>query len=572
MTDDNRTVKQNTSKNRRQGSPGFIASAKWWWVILILAVIALTVLVVLLASRRTAVAGGGNKGLSTFTARRDDLTVTVTESGSIKARKTIDIKSEVERQATIISIVPEGTYITQEDVNSGKVLVQLDSSALDEELTQREIDFAGAEASYAEAIEANDIQVKQNESDITAAELKVKFALMDFRKYLGETVAEKLVKDANPDPNLNIDIALLLDQLGGSASQELKKLKDDIILANAKFKRASNKLDWTRKLREEEYVSQTELEGDLLDANSFKIQKERAEIALELFRLYEFPKEAEKLLSDYDEAKRELERTYASARSKLAQAQARLKSAESRYRSRKTRLNKTRKQIEVCTIIAPAPGLVIYGSSGDPYRRMRHGPIEEGGTVYQRQTIISLPDTTKMMAEIGVHESSVTKVHPGQGAKIVMDAFPDEMFHGEVVKVAPLPDQQRSWLSPDLKVYTAEVSIEGSHDFLKPGMSAKVEILVEQVEDVIIVPVQVVANRGGKKVCYCLTSEGIEEREVQTGSFNDTFVQIIDGLEVGEEVLLSPPRLIESRHAGTGEQRQKPLQSRVRQSKSGISE
>ena len=77
-------------------------------------------------------------------------------------------------------------------------------------------------------------------------------------------------------------------------------------------------------------------------------------------------------------------------------------------------------------------------------------------------------------------------------------------------------------------------------------MSAKVEILVEQLKDVIIVPVQVVANRESKKVCYCLTPQGPSQREVQTGAFNDTFVQVIDGLEVGEQVLLNPPRLTEA--------------------------
>jgi hypothetical protein len=123
-----------------------------------------------------------------------------------------------------------------------------------------------------------------------------------------------------------------------------------------------------------------------------------------------------------------------------------------------------------------------------------------------------------------------------------MDAFPDKTFYGEVTKVAPLPDQQKNWLSPDLKVYSTEVEIEGTYDFLKPGMSAKVQILVEKLNDVLIVPIQVVANRGGKKVCYVVASKP-EEREVETGSFNDTFVQILDGLESGEMVLLSPPKI-----------------------------
>jgi hypothetical protein len=152
-----------------------------------------------------------------------------------------------------------------------------------------------------------------------------------------------------------------------------------------------------------------------------------------------------------------------------------------------------------------------------------------------------------MMAEITVHESSVDKVKPGQKASVVMDAFPDQTFHGEVIKIAPLPDQQRGWLSPDIKVYTTQVSIEGTHDFLKPGMSARVTIFVDEVPDALIVPVQVVANRSGKKICFVVHNGRSEEREVKTGLFNDTHVQITDGLQAGEDVLLNPPRITETK-------------------------
>ena len=69
--------------------------------------------------------------------------------------------------------------------------------------------------------------------------------------------------------------------------------------------------------------------------------------------------------------------------------------------------------------------------------------------------------------------------------------------------------------------------------------------LVDQLEDVVIVPIQVVANRSGRKVCYISTDRGPQERQVETGAFNDTFVEIVSGLEVGENVLMIPPRIIE---------------------------
>jgi len=558
MTDDKSKPKQQKLEPRRRSVLKLVGHLKRPWMIFVLAIVCVGVLV-LARSIRTAGLDPSNMNLSTFAVRRGDLTVTVTESGSIKARDTIDIKSEVYGRATIISIVPEGTYITQEDVNNGKVLVEMDSSSLKERLREEESQLASAEASLTEAQENYHIQLNQNESDITAAKLTVRFAMMDFQKYLGETVANKFIERINQDPNQSGYIAALLPDsnlllndpnLGGEASQELKRLMDSITLAESKLQRAEETLKWTRTLFEKEYVSATELQADELEVKSLTIQKEQALMSRDLFKLYDFPKQVEQLLSVYREAGRELERTQARARSRLAQAQARLSNAEGDVTETREDVQRRTKQVAACTIKAPAPGLVVYSSSsggGDAFRRGGEaaGPIQEGGTVYERQTIIQLPNTAEMTAEISVHESSVDKVKTGQRATITVDAFPDEKLYGQVLKVAQLPDSQRGWLSPDLKVYTTQVLIEGSMQSLRPGMSAKVEILVDQLEDVLFVPVQVVTNREGKKLCYVMASDTPQPREVSTGAFNDTFVEIISGLKEGEQVLLNPPRLIE---------------------------
>jgi len=503
---------------------------------------------------RNAGSSSVSNRLSTFSVRRGDLTITVTESGSIKASQTTDVMSEVYGEVTIISLVPEGTYITQKDVNNGKVLVELDSSSLKERLKEEEKGLASDEATLTEEQENYHIQQNQNESDITAAQLTVKFALMDFQKYLGKTVAQKMIEQVDADPNMHIDMASLLKEiddpnLGGEASQELKRLTDSITLARSKLRRAENTLEWTAKLREKGYVSDSEFEADKLDRESLKIQEEQAVTTLDLFKLYDFPKQVEQLLSVYREAGHELERTEARARSRMAQAQARLSNAEEDVTESREDVQRRRKQVAACTIRAPAPGLVVYSSSSNSYRYGERGPIQEGGKVYQRQKIISLVNTAEMIVEVRVHESSVDKVRQGQSTTITVEAFPDTTFQGKVLNVAPLPDPQQGFLSPDVKVYTTKVSIEGSHDFIKPGMSAKVEILVDQLEDVLFVPVQVVANREGKKQCYVMAGERVEKREVETGLFNDNLVEIKSGLSEGEEVLLSPPRWIISEPA-----------------------
>jgi multidrug efflux pump subunit AcrA (membrane-fusion protein) len=485
-----------------------------------------------------------------FTVKRGDLTISVTESGDIRPVNSIDITSQVEGETTLISIVDEGTYITPEDVNNGKILAELDSSEIREELTKQQIDFLTARADYTDANEALQIQKKQNDSDIQTGEMNFRFALMDLQKYLGDVIAAKLISysakptsehtelasfinDANSDPNLRCE-----------AIQMLRELEDNIKLADMKLARAKDKLEGTRKLYEKEYVAEIELKADELEEESLEIQKKQAETAKDLFIKYEFPKEAETRLSGYYEAERELDRIKAGARSKLAQAEAKLESEKATFFLETERLEKWRRQLKACTIRAPAPGQVVYGSSlMDRWRRRSH-MIEVGAEIDERQKIISIPDLSQMKVEVKIHETWVDKVQPEQGAKITISALPDQTFTGKVLKKAPLPNPE-DFLNPDLKVYTTDVSIEGTHESLKTGMTAKVEIIIDELHDVLSVPIQSVINVEGKKICFVATGKGTQRREVETGAFNDSFVEIKSGLAEGEKVMLNPPRLTE---------------------------
>jgi multidrug resistance efflux pump len=594
---------QNASENQSQRIGKRI---KRRWLIVLLIVVAMLVTgLVAAAIKRDAgidISSGG-----TFTVRRDNLTITVTEGGSIRAHKSIEYKCKVKRgyresgSLTILTVVPAGTYVTQEDVDANMVLVQLDSSALEEQLIQEETELTSDQESVNSATESLDIQIIQNESDIADAQLKVRFALLDLQKYLGADMANRLIKDVNKVLNLKQNavskvsdmpikgengvvnltssnlgrtndkpikdvnetfrlteiIAPFLEEVrtdpnlldGSSAGEELKKLKDNIVSAEGYLKTAEDTLAGTIRLHDANYVSDLDLLRDELSVTNRRFAKESAEVSLALFKKYDFPKNAEQFLSDYVEAGRQLKRVFAQCRSKLAQAQVRLSSQKEDLYRQTNWVKEIKEKIEYCTIRAKAPGLVVYGTGGssDYYRSMRSrgggssGITAEGETVSEGQTILSMPDTAIMIAEISVHETEVDKVRAGQPATIVMDAFPDKVLQGEVLEVAPLPDSQRGWMNPDLKVYKTLVKIEGTHDFLKSRMSCKVQILVEQLEDVIIVPIQVVSNRSGKKVCYVMTSQNYQERVVRTGLFNDTFVEIIEGLEAGEEMMLNPP-------------------------------
>jgi HlyD family secretion protein len=516
----------------------------------------------------------------TYTVGRGPLTITVTEGGSIRAQNSIQYKCQVERNrdvqdVSILSIVPAGTYITQQDVDNGKILIELDSSVLEDRLVQEKLSLTSAEERVNSSRESYQIQLIDNQSSISDAELNIRFALLDLKKFLGDELANQLVDEVNKrlppeDPNspgkniaesINLSdiVSPLIKEIkddpnvlsGSSAWQQLKSRQDDIVIADGNLKTQQDTLAGTRKLHDANYVSDLELQRDVLTLKSREFSFQNAQINLNLFLDYDFPKSTEQTLSNYVEALRRAQRTYAQCRSREAQSKSSLSSAMLTFEEQQKQVKQLEQQIQYCTIKAKAPGLVVYGegSQNDTMRMMRGGRggsgggsgiIAEGESVFEGQTIISMPDTASMVAEISVHETEVDKVRPGQKATIIMDAFPDTILQGEVLQVAPLPDQSRGMMNPDTKVYQTLVKIEGTHDFLKSRMSCKVNILVEKYDDVIQVPVQVVANRLGRKICYVVTPSGPDEREVQTGAFNDTHVQIKSGLEAGEVVLLNP--------------------------------
>lgn len=590
-----------------------------------------------------AVAGGiysrygksstGPSAATTFSAKRGPLDITVVEGGSVEAIESQTIKSEIKGQTKILTIVDEGYLVTEEDVKSKKVLVTLDDSELLERMTQEEFEYQSALANYTDAREQFEIQLKQNESDITAAELEVRFALMDFEKYLGAELAQRIVKErgidledvmrqideeskrideaaaadknksktanetgdqaggdiasdapadkavtgaagdeAAPDtpsadkeqgkeeadapskravastairsnlPRVDFTQYADPDRLGdGEAQQTLRKLQSERILSEQELGLAETKLTGTRRLAEKNFVTKQDLDNDEMTVKKSTVAKDSALTAEDLFIKYEFPKQGEKLLSAYEEAIRKFERTKRQAVAKEAQAVARKNSSEASFKLRERRRRELKEQLDACTIVAERPGLVVYAGSDEPWRRQ--DPIEAGANVNEFQEIITIPDMTQMAVKVKVHESAIKQIQKGQMATIKLDAYPDEMLHGEVTKISVLPDSGQRWMNPDIKLYPCTVSIEGTFEWLKPSMTAQVEIMVKKLPDVVYVPIQAVFPEEGKRVCHVVDSfGGTQKRVVETGEMNKDFIEIKSGLKEGERVMLRAPQ------------------------------
>ena len=115
------------------------------------------------------------------------------------------------------------------------------------------------------------------------------------------------------------------------------------------------------------------------------------------------------------------------------------------------------------------------------------------------------------------------------------------VFMGTVTKISPLPDGQKMWANPDLKVYKTQINIDGGGDVLKSGMNCQAEIIVEQHDKTLYLPIQCITRVDKVPSVWIQTSEGPAVRAVEIGQDNNRFVRIISGVSVGDKVMLTPP-------------------------------
>jgi multidrug efflux pump subunit AcrA (membrane-fusion protein) len=209
-----------------------------------------------------------------------------------------------------------------------------------------------------------------------------------------------------------------IEALGdGEAKQKLRKFEDDLQVAMKEEGQAKANLEGTRRLFDKGFVTKIDLEKDEIANENNRLKVQTAVTARDLFLKYEFPKTAEETLSKYAEAVRELVRARKAAISKLAQAEAKLKSAQGQYNIQARQRKEFYEQLDKCTISAKRPGLVVYGGGGDEDYYGGEERIREGATVRERQSIITIPDMTKMSVRVKIHESYIKKVKKSAGGR-----------------------------------------------------------------------------------------------------------------------------------------------------------
>ncbi len=484
--------------------------------LLLMAFIALALIVLTVPAVRKPVfssfSSSGNKKNTTYItdqATRGPFRVTVTERGQLDSLNNVTLNSKVKGYTTILSIVPEGTM-----VKAGDLLCELDSAILVDKEKQQQIQVTQAEAELLQARENVAIQKTQNESDISAAELALELAELDLEKFQkGESQRDLNVKEG-----------------------AITKAREDL-------QRAEENFGFSKRIAKKGYKNQNDVEADRITVVKAEIDLEIAKEDLKVEKEYVQKRKETELKAAVKENIRNLERVRRKGIATLAQFEAKFKASQLTYEVEKSEHERMLEQIEACKLIAPQNGQVVYANQSNSRRGNGENVIEEGSEVRERQAIIQLPDFTQMKVDARIHESKISLIRQMLTVDIRVDAFPDETYLGEVDQISSVPISS-NWMRPDLKEYKASIKIlPNGADItkLKPGLTAEIEIRIEERENVLQVPVQSVISIGDNRYIFVVSSDGTPVRKtIQIGQASDTMIEILDGIGQGEEVILNP--------------------------------
>jgi len=504
-------------------------------------------------------------------AERGDLRVTVTEGGTLDSTRKLNLRCELDGGGIIVELVNEGTYVkgphellskkgdTLESLTEKYLsLVQTPGSteqpsplqikALKESIRRINPDVDWDDLKPRETLRLpGDLLVKFEDGVLREKIFSQTKSVEDAKRDLSNAekdLALRKIETAETDRQAELDVEFaeqdLQKYIEGTAPLARLALKGDIDIAEEEIKRAEDRLVSTKKLRLKGYATDLEVQADELTIQKQNnlITKYRKQMdLLERFDIPQMTKRNQSKLAQMRVSeKRMIEKSRTIVENQI-EVVARRKAG---LQAQRDKLELYRDQLIKTEMRAPQDGLVIFARSSSRYNESY---IKLGADIRKGYNVIDLPDVSELMAVVQVHESYVRHIRTGLKAVVRIDSLPEMEFVGIVRKVAPTPDQRRRYYE-NISVYDTHVWILDKDGRLpadlKPGVSARAEIVIAELENVLKIPVQCVTTHDGHKVVQVRRGEAVETVPVETGQFNDRFIEIHEGLTTGDQVSLSP--------------------------------
>ena len=153
-------------------------------------------------------------------------------------------------------------------------------------------------------------------------------------------------------------------------------------------------------------------------------------------------------------------------------------------------------------------------------------------------TAFRIDSLGQLEVDVQVSEVDINRIQSGQPVSLTFDAILDKEYHGIVTQVAQVGTVVQGTVQ-----FNVSVELTDSDEDVRPGMTAAVNIVVEQLDNVLLVPNRAVRLVDGQRVVYILQDNQLEEREITLGATSDIESEVIDGgLQAGDLIVLNPPQ------------------------------
>jgi multidrug efflux pump subunit AcrA (membrane-fusion protein) len=225
----------------------------------------------------------------------------------------------------------------------------------------------------------------------------------------------------------------------------------------------------------------------------------------------------------------------------LDQAQARFKSLQAAYDSTlyqtrnliqeverfKAILDLQRKKLRDTTVRAPFAAAV------------KERQVAQGQYVRVNTPLLTLVKIDPIRLRLEVPERMAPWIKTGQMTEVMLEAYADRVFQGKVWRISPTVEQSK-------RTFVVEALIDNPGGALKPGSYAKARVPTERVDRIRLVPVRAVNYVLGSNKVYVVRDGQVEAREVKLGDRFEDEVEILEGVEAGDQVAVTQVARLDS--------------------------
>lgn len=166
--------------------------------------------------------------------------------------------------------------------------------------------------------------------------------------------------------------------------------------------------------------------------------------------------------------------------------------------------------------------------------------VDAGALVSSSTPIVNLIHTETIKVVVNVLEKDIPLLKAGMKAKIRTESFPGKIFEGKIVRIS-------SALDPVTRTLQAEIDVPNSERLLKPGMYARIDVVLMEKPRALLIPRHAIVLSDGSKAIFILKGNQAIRRPVVTGYEQEQYIEILEGVSEGDQVVVKGQELIKER-------------------------